>query len=174
MGLQSHKRQNVAGSIAYAELAPFTGDFTADSSSVVTLAEGIQRTANATIATAAVLALNATPITILASPGAAKASILLGIVIHKPAGTAYAGIHADENLAIKYTDGSGLLLATVETAGFLDQSTAQTRYVYPTTAADLTPVADAVIVAQLLVGEIITGTSALKFRVYYRVVPTVL
>ena len=136
-----------------------------------------------TITTAQLLALNATPRTIVAAPGANKALIFKGAVIHKPAGTAYAGIAAGEDLSIKYTNSSGLEVGVCETTGFLDQATAQTRFCAPSLATatggagintSITPVANAALVLMLLTGEIITGTSALILRVYYRVVPTVL
>jgi len=127
------------------------------------------------VTTAQVLALNAAPITIVPAPGASLALIFEGAVIHKPAGTAYAGIAAGEDLSVKYTDESGLEVAECETTGFLDQTTAQTRYVRPHTAASaissLTPTANAALVLHLLVGEIITGDSDLHVRYFYRVVP---
>lgn len=131
-----------------------------------------------TITSAQLLALHATPRTIVAAPGANLALILEGIVAYKAAGVAYAGIDAAEDLSIKYTSGAGVEVAEIETTGFLDQTTAQTRYVGGFAAASgvgsVTPVANAPLVITLLVDEITTGDSALKLRVYYRVVPTTL
>jgi len=131
-----------------------------------------------TITSAQLLALNATPQTIVAAPGANFATIFLGALVHKPAGTAYGGIAIGEDLSIKYTGAAGLELSQCETTGFLDSASAQTRWMRPYTAAslinDITPVANAVLVLHLLVGEITTGTSPLVVRTYYRVVPTVL
>lgn len=140
----------------------------------------ILRSVDVTITSAQLLALFATPRTVVAAPGANKALIFVGAVIHKPAGTAYAGIAATEDLSFKYTNAAGLELGVCETTGFLDQATAQTRYVEragitaPAAGAvtSFTPVANAAIVLHLLVAEITTGTSVLKLRVYYRVVPT--
>lgn len=133
-----------------------------------------------TITSAQLLALNATPQTIVAAPGANLALIFKGAVLHKPAGTAYAGIAAGEDLSVKYTNAAGAEVGVVEATGFLDQTTAQTRFALPSTpsgagtATDITPVANAPLVLHLLVGEIITGDSNLLLRVYYRVVPTIL
>lgn len=131
-----------------------------------------------TISSAQLLALNATPRTILAAPGAGLANVLIDVVAYKAAGTAYAGIAGGEDLSIKYTDASGLEVAEIETTGFLDQATAQTRYARSFAAASgvssITPVANAALVIMLLVGEITTGNSPLNLRVYYRTVPTVL
>lgn len=137
--------------------------------------------ANKTITSTQLLALSATPQTVLAAPGTGRANIFEGAVLYKPAGTAYAGIASGEDLSFKYTNGSGLEVAVCETTGFLDQTTAQTRYVRPQTGAltpgtvsDIVPVANAVITLGLLSGEITTGDSKLYVRVYYRTVPTVL
>lgn len=128
------------------------------------------------LTSAQLLALNATPVTVLAAPGAGYATILERVTIYKPAGTAYAGIAAGEDLAFNYTNNAGLQLASCETTGFLDQTTAQVRIVNAYRAAsgvsDITPVANAVIIIQLLSGEITTGNSPLQMRIYYRVEST--
>lgn len=132
------------------------------------------------ITSAQLLALNATPQTIVPAPGAGLAIAINRLVLYKPAGTAYAGVAAGEDFVAKYTNGSGAQLTSViETTGFLDQATAQTRYAdapgaVTTAAADVTPVANAAVVLHLLVGEIITGTSDLYVWTYYDVIPTVL
>lgn len=127
------------------------------------------------VSSAEVLALNATPKTIVPAPGANLALVFEGALIHKPAGTAYGGVAAGEDLAVKYTDGAGVEVGEAETTGFLDQATAQTRFIRPHTAASLissiTPVANAPLVLHMLVGEITTGDSPLHVRVFYRVVP---
>lgn len=131
-----------------------------------------------TITSAQLLALNATPQTIVTAPGANKAVIFEGAMIHKPAGTAYAGIAAGEDLSFKYTGAGGIEVGQVETTGFLDQATAQTRWARPHHGAsgpnDITPVANAPLVLHLLVGEITTGDSNLVLRIFYRILPTVL
>jgi hypothetical protein len=131
--------------------------------------DGPLKTRIVEISSAALLALNATPQTLVAAPGAGKALILIGAELWLDyGGTAYAGIAAGEDLTIKYTDANGATLATVETTGFLDATADAFRYVYPTTAAALTPVANAPLVLHLLTGEITTGNSPLKLRVLYR------
>lgn len=133
-----------------------------------------------TITSAQLLALNATPQTVVAAPGANKAVIFDGAVLHKPAGTAYAGIAAGEDLSFKYTGAAGAEVGVVEATGFLDQTTAQTRWCRPhaTTGAGvdsaITPVANAVLALHLLVGEVTTGDSDLLVQVHYRIIDTVL
>ena len=144
-------------------------------------AEAAQNTikfVDVTITSAELLALNATPKQILAAPGAAYANVLVDVVAYKAAGTAYAGIEAGEDLSIKYTNSSGLEVAEIETTGFLDQATAQLRYAKSFSAASgissITPVANAALIMMLLSGEITTGNSDLKLRVYYRTIPATL
>jgi hypothetical protein len=131
------------------------------------------------VTSAEVLALFATPQAIVAAPGAGKAIVPIRAVVYKPAGTAYAGIAAGEDLVFKYTDASGAqCTGVIETTGFLDQTTAQTRVVglpgaTGATAGSFAPVADAAVVLHLLVGEITTGNSPLHVELVYGVIDTV-
>lgn len=127
------------------------------------------KTKKVEITSAQILALNATPVELIAAPGAGNVLEFESAVVHKPAGTAYAGVAAGEDLAIKYTNGSGAQVNTsLETTGFLDQTTAQTRMTRAI-VTEYTPVANAALVAQLLVGEITTGDSPLYVTISYRV-----
>jgi len=127
------------------------------------------KTTTVTVSSAELLALNATPKTLLAAPAAGHALILVAAELWLDyATTAYAGIASGEDLAIKYTNASGDVLATVETTGFLDATADAFRYVVPPTTAAITPVAAAPLVLHLLTGEIITGDSPLKVRLTYR------
>lgn len=133
----------------------------------------------ATITAAQLLALNATAISVIPAQGAGLAIIPLRAIIYKPAGTAYAGVAVGEDLVLKYTNASGAQCSgAIETTGFLDQATAQTRVVgmpgaTGATAGDYAPVANAAVVLHLLTGEITTGNSPLYLRIWYDVVPTV-
>jgi hypothetical protein len=138
---------------------------------------GVYRTV--TVTSAQLLALNATPQTIILAPDTGIAVIPTRMAIYKPAGTAYGGIAAGEDLVLKYTNGSGAQCSgVIETTGFLDQTTAQTRVVgmpgsTGSTAGDYAPVAGAAVVLHLLTGEITTGDSPLYVRVWYDLCPTV-
>lgn len=125
-----------------------------------------------TISSAEVLALFATPKTLIPAPGTGLILVPQFAQIHKPAGTAYAGIAAGEDLALRYTNGSGTILMSCETTGFLDQATAQERimtaYRAATGVSDVVPTPNAALVMQMLTGEIITGNSPLYVRIFYR------
>jgi hypothetical protein len=129
--------------------------------------------ADVVITSAQVLALNATPIQLVAAPGTGKYIEFISSIIHKPAGTAYGGIAAGEDLSVKYTDGSGLELGGCEATGFLDQAGAVTRNVRAYRAAsgvsEIIPTEDAALVMHMLVGEIITGDSNLNVQVEYKI-----
>lgn len=175
-GTRANRPTNAPAGIAY--YATDTGEWFISSGSGSWLQRGgVKRT---TITSAQLLALNAVPIAVVAAPGAGLALIFDGAVLHKPAGAAYAAVAAGEDLSFKYTDASGVEVGVCETTGFLDQTTAQTRWCRPhaTTGAgvvsQITPVANAALVLQLLVGEITTGDSDLIVETHFRVVPTVL
>ena len=132
------------------------------------------------VPTASVLALFATPFTILAAQGAGLAIIPTRWAIHKPAGTAYGTIGATDDMVLKYTNAAGAQCsAIIESTGFLDQATAQTRYGFVRGSADnlapsdVTPVANAAVVLHMLVSEVTTGTSDLYVRMWYDILPTV-
>lgn len=127
------------------------------------------------VSSAELLALFATPKTIIAAPGSGLGLVFEGAVIHKPAGTAYAGIAAGEDLSVKYNNAAGLEVGQCEATGFLDQATAQTRVIRAHGAASgissITPVENVPLVLHMLTGEIITGDSPLHVRYFYRIVP---
>jgi hypothetical protein len=137
-------------------------------------------TVNKTITSAQLLALNATPIEVVAAPSANKAIIIEDVIATKAAGTAYAEGGQAKNLALRYTNGSGDILASIESTGFLDQTTAQCRVaskVLPGIAlsTNLSPTAAAaVVIHQVYAAELATGDSDLKLRVRYRVIDTAL
>jgi hypothetical protein len=145
------------------------------------VAAPVVRSVRVSIPSASVLTLNATPYQLVAAPGSGRMLILEGVEVYKAAGVADAGVAAGEDISIKYTNGSGLEQAVIETTGFLDQTSAQVRYarfqtgaITAGTVTSFVPVANAALVAHMLTGEIITGDSAVVFRVYYRNLPSTL
>lgn len=138
---------------------------------------GVLALADVTITTAQVLALYTTPIEIVPAPG-----LLKYIRVHRASAcmdynsTAYDGIAAGEDLQLRYTDGSGTILAFCETTGFLDQTSDQIRdldQVVPIPATNLTPTANAAVVAFIATGNIATGNSPVKIRCWYTIEDTI-
>jgi hypothetical protein len=157
----------------YGKSALAAGAFRADQPDTILGDSGVL-----TVTSAELLALNATPKTLIAAPGAGKILWPEYMLIHKPAGTAYAGIAAGEDLALKWTDASGTVLMTCETTGFLDQATAQERialaYRAASGASQITPTANAALVLHMLTGEIITGDSPLYVQIFYRLLKSLI
>lgn len=120
-----------------------------------------------TVTSGQLLALNATPKALKASPGAGKALLPAWIEVFMDYNSAaYAGIASGKDLTVKYTNGSGAVLGTIETTGFLDQTSDQRRILV--FSGEITPVADAALVLHLASGEVTTGNSALQARLGYR------
>lgn len=126
------------------------------------------RIAQVTLSSAQVLALNATPVSVIAAPGAGYVNIIDKVTASKAAGTAYADIAAGEDIALRYTNGSGSIAATLEATGFLDSTSATISHA---TGAACLPVANAAIVAHMTSGEVTTGNSPVLLEIHYRTMP---
>lgn len=145
-----------------------------DSNGLLLGASGIvlNKYVDVTVSAAEMLALNATPKQLVAAPAAGYWNVLRRIQMFLDYGTvAYAGIAAGEDLAVRYTNGSGQIAATVETTGFLDATADAHRLCSPSDSVAITPVAAAALVLHMTAGEITTGDSPLKCRVFYDILP---
>lgn len=81
--------------------------------------ETLVKIATVALTNANVLALRATPITIVSAPGAGKVLELISITLYFDYTAAYT--ETADNLAVRYTDGSGVIVSqAIETTGFLD------------------------------------------------------
>lgn len=89
---------------------------------------------------------------------------------------AYNGIAAGEDIAFRYTNGSGTILAQIEATGFLDQTSDQHRVAFPSNATtafiELTPTVNAALVAHMTTGNVATGDSPIIICVEYLIVDT--
>lgn len=124
------------------------------------------------VSSAEILALNATPKTLVAAPGANKALVLLNAIFFLDFNSAaYDGIAAGEDLVIRYTDGSGGILGIIETSVFLNQVTDTHRYMYPSNGTvartEHTLVANAPLVLHMTTGEVASGDSPIGVRLQY-------
>lgn len=131
------------------------------------------------VSSAQVLALNATPITVVAAPGAGNAVVVDFVQLFVDFNAAaYAGIAAGEDIVLVYSGGAVEASSHCETTGLMDATADRVGYcpglgangaVAGTT--NLTAQANTAVDITILTGEIITGDSPLKVRVFYRIVP---
>lgn len=136
------------------------------------------QTATVTLTATQLRKLNATPVTLVAAPGASLALVPVRIIAKYVAGAvAFDAVGAGDDLTIKYTNSSGTILSHFETTGFLDQLSNQIRVALPGNATvalkEFTPVANAPLVAHVLAGEIAAadlnanGDGTLRLEVQY-------
>ncbi len=124
------------------------------------------------IASAQVLTLFSIPQTLVAAPGAGYCVILDGLMLQKPAGTAYVGANG---IKVRYTGAAGQEVAMMPTTGFTDQAGAQLRYVVPQSAAvtvnsSYIPVDNALLALAGVTADLTTGTSVLNWECRYHIV----
>jgi hypothetical protein len=119
-----------------------------------------------------VLSLNATPQIVVPAAGVGKIIIPRFFVVFLDYNSIpYAGIGGTEDLTFRYTDGSGVIVATLESTGFLDQTSDQYRVIF-SVLGGYTPVINSPIVLQIANGEVTSGNSPLKIQTYYNIIDT--
>lgn len=121
------------------------------------------------ISSAQILAMNVTPITLIPAPGAGKAIILNKLVSMLDYNTiAYASVGGADDITIRYTNGAGAVIGTIETTGFLDQTADTYAVLQPAAGSTILP-ANAPLVA-FLGGAVTTGNSPVVVRLFYDIV----
>lgn len=158
--VNTSEAQTISGAIT------FTG-------AVSTTAVGQIRTQTTTITNTQFLAIRATPISCVAAPGAGFVNQFLAATISIDYTAAYT--ETDDNLAFKYTDGSGAQASiTVETTGFVDLTADSMVNVTPFATQPALMTANAALVLHNTGnGELGGGNAAnvITVTVVYRVVP---
>lgn len=126
------------------------------------------------ISSAQILALDVTPINLVAAQGANTIIVFDSLLIFYDFNSiAYAGIAGAENLEIRYTGLAGDFMGAVETVGLLDQTADTYRLGFQ--QAPLVGAFDPVINSPLTIslpGPITTGNSPIGVRTYYKVIDT--
>jgi hypothetical protein len=132
------------------------------------LAESLLRTVQVPLTSANILAMNATPVTLIAAPGAGKIAIVEDILLKMvTTATQYANGGAVE---FRYTNGSGAKV-TADIAAAVITAGAGTSYTKVSgVEASLTPVANAAIVVTNATAAFITGTGTGVLTIKYRIV----
>lgn len=86
-------------------------------------ASGFVQWVDVTLSNSEIKNLRATPIQVVAAPAAGSMIMLLGAVLKLNYGGNNVFTEAGDNLALRYTDGSGVIVSqTIETTGWIDQS----------------------------------------------------
>lgn len=163
---------NVAAAVA------MSGDATISNAGVVAIGSNkvvnamvdptVVKWADTMVTTAQVLALNTTPISLLAAPGAGLVNVVRAVYATITyAGTAYVCDAA--GLTVRYTNGSGALAATLPQT--FCQAAADAVNSAGQSSTAITPVANAALVLFAANANPTTGTSGIKVRVYYTQAP---
>lgn len=133
------------------------------------LTSAVQRlTTQVSLSSAQILALNATPVTLVAAPGAGKVIVVRGITLKMvTTATQYANGGA---LEFRYTDGSGAKV-TADIAAAVVTAAAGTSYTSVAgVTTSLTNVANAAIVVNNATAAFITGTGTAVATIVYDII----
>ena len=124
--------------------------------------------AEVAVTAAEMLALRATPKTLVAAPGAGYVLEFISALFIYDYAAAF--VETDDNIDIKYTDTSGAIVSTeLDAIGLLDATSDQIRTLKPI-VTDLTPVANALLCLHNSGNGEWTGTgSPCRVKVAYRV-----
>lgn len=127
--------------------------------------------ADVVLASAAVKTLHATPVQVIAAPGAGKFIEIISMHAYLKFGTAaYDGVAATDFLELRHTDGSGALLTqTVDPTGF--GNAAADAHVLILPASGIVPLDNGKVVAFIAGTEwfAAAGDSALHLEILYRI-----
>lgn len=160
-----------AGNVGVTDTA---GYFTGETVEAVLAELGAVRVyrASGTIANAAVRTLNATPVEVIAAPGAGKAiRVLRAEWLLDYTAPAFDAAASGDTLGLKYTNGSGAQCLQTLAGNTIGAASADYR-AFANAADSVIPVANAAVVAHIDAGEwyAAAGGSALKYVVEYEII----
>src|SRR3972149_3482378 len=120
------------------------------------------------VTVAEMLAIRATPKTLVAAPGAGYALEFVSALFIYDYTAAYT--ESDDNLAVRYTDGSGTVVSlTLETTGLLDATADKISTISPLATDPLITANAALVLHNTGNGELGGTGSACRVKVAYRV-----
>lgn len=122
------------------------------------------------VTNAQALDLTDTPLDLVAAPAAGFAIVPVALFLKHVYATGAFTVGGTSDLAVKYTNGSGAAMITMEMTGVLDQTSDQIRF-QNAPATILTPVAAAKAVLHMTTADVTGGGGSLIVRFYYRVIP---
>lgn len=146
-----------------------TADIAAGAVTSAKMAEDLIRTVQVPLTSANILALSATPISLIVAPGAGKIIIVESILMKMVrTGTAYANGGA---LEFRYTDASGAKVTADIAAALVTTGGAGTAYAHVSgIEASITPVPNAAIIVVNATAPFISGTGTAVLTIKYRIV----
>lgn len=122
--IEKHLNGSLVGSGTQIEYTAHGATATDDGSKTTYNLDPMIAVATVTLTNAEIKALRATPKTLVAAPGSGKVLKFLGATL-KLSGGANALTETADNMAVKWTDGSGTAVSqTIEATGFIDQTAA--------------------------------------------------
>lgn len=131
------------------------------------------RTNTVEITSAELLALRVTQITLVPAPGAGYVNeFVSAVLMYDSAATDYTVTAGGDDLAIRYTDGTGTIVSnTIDTAGFIDEPASDgIRIVRPLAGGTLALTANAALVLDNIgANEFTNGTGTMTVKITYRV-----
>jgi hypothetical protein len=133
------------------------------------------RVAEVTVTSAELLALRATPKTIVAAKGAGKMIVFHSAIVLADNGTAY--VVGTNDLAFRYNNTTGDVVSqTIDTAGLLDSTSDIVSFVGPVATDTKSPKADVentpLVLHNTGAGELTTGTGVVRVKCWYSIVTT--
>ena len=129
--------------------------------------------ATQTLTAAQVNALNTTAITLVPPPDAGYIVVPYLVEVYLPSGTAFADLASGEDLRLHYGTASNPTFLTIETAGLLDGTTAQSRRIIGVQAtlagtSTFTQLAQPIVLSNS--GATTLGRDGLQIRVFYHII----
>lgn len=133
------------------------------------------RVVEVSITSAELLALRATPKTIVPAAGAGKMNVFQSAVVLADNGTAY--VVGTNDMAFRMNNASGDVVSqVVDTAGLLDQTTDIVSFVGPVATDTKSPKADVentpIVLHNTGASEFTTGTGVVRVKCWYSVIKT--
>lgn len=169
--VNEEETQTITGDKTFSGSTTLSGAVTI-SGALTTTATGQLRVATGVITNAQMLALRAAPKTLVAAPGAGFCLIFEGGYLTFDYTAAYT--ESADNMAVRFTDGSGQIVSgTIEATGFVDATADAIQPIVPLSPTTAPSVINAALVLHNTGdGEYGGGNAAnaVNFTVYYRIV----
>lgn len=133
------------------------------------------RVVEVTVSSAELLALRATPKTIVPAAGAGKMNVFQQAIVLADNGTAY--VVGTNDLAFRMASTTGDIVSqTIDTAGLLDSTSDICSFVGPIATDTKSPKADVentpIVLHNTGAGELTTGTGVLRVKLWYSIIKT--